>query len=43
MRVHVCINRDALLWQFAALLGEPVDQAIEHLQRAMRLKAARLS
>jgi len=22
-RVHVCINRDALLWQLAALLGEP--------------------
>src|SRR5215831_13395603 len=36
-RVHVCINRDALLWQLAALLGEPVDQAIERLQRAMRL------
>jgi len=36
-RVHVCINRDALLRQLAALLGEPVDQAIEQLQRAMRL------
>ena len=30
-RVHVCINRDALLRQLAALLGEPVDQAIERL------------
>jgi AraC-like DNA-binding protein len=28
-RVHICINRDAILGQLAALLGEPVDRPIE--------------
>jgi AraC-like DNA-binding protein len=28
-RIHVCINREALLRQLAALLGEPVEQPIE--------------
>jgi AraC-like DNA-binding protein len=28
-RVHICINREALLRQLAALLGEPMDRAVE--------------
>jgi hypothetical protein len=28
-RIHLCIDREALLGQLAALLGEPVDQLIE--------------
>jgi AraC-like DNA-binding protein len=28
-RIHVCINRGALLRQLAALLGEPIDRAVE--------------
>ncbi len=28
-RIHICINRDALLRQLTALLGEPADQPVE--------------